>query len=59
MKSNPVVWFEIYVENMVRAKAFYEATLEVTLELMPAPTEEMSEEGNMGLLPWCKIRKAI
>ncbi len=47
MKSNPVVWFEIYVENMARAKAFYEATLEVKLELMPAPTEEMSEEGNM------------
>ena len=47
MKSNPVVWFEIYVENMARAKAFYEATLEVKLELMPAPTEEMSEEKNM------------
>ena len=29
MKSNPVVWFEIYVENMARAKAFYEATLDV------------------------------
>ena len=47
MKSNPVVWFEIYVENMARAKAFYEATLEVKLESIPAPTEKMSEEGNM------------
>jgi uncharacterized protein len=47
MKSNPVVWFEIYVENMVRAKAFYEATLEVKLEIMPAPTDEMSKETNM------------
>ncbi|MDC1136058.1 VOC family protein, partial [Alphaproteobacteria bacterium] len=24
MKYNPVVWFEIYVEDMKRAKAFYE-----------------------------------
>jgi predicted enzyme related to lactoylglutathione lyase len=47
MKSNPVVWFEIYVENMVRAKAFYEATLEVKLEIMPAPTKEMSKKANM------------
>jgi len=47
MKSNPVVWFEIYVEDMARAKAFYEATLEVELELMPAPTEDMSREASM------------
>jgi uncharacterized protein len=47
MKSNPVVWFEIYVENMARAKAFYEATLNVTLEMMPPPTDEMSKEVNM------------
>lgn len=47
MKSNPVVWFEIYVENMVRAKAFYEATLEVKLEIMPPPTEEIGKETTM------------
>ena len=47
MKSNPVVWFEIYVENMERARAFYEATLDVTLDMMPPPTEEMSQEANM------------
>lgn len=47
MKCNPVVWFEIYVDNMARAKAFYEATLEVKLEVLPAPTEEMSAEGRM------------
>jgi len=34
MKSNPVVWFEIYVENVARAKAFYESMLEIELELM-------------------------
>lgn len=28
---NPVCWFEIYVQDMTRAKAFYEAVLQVTL----------------------------
>ena len=42
--SNPVVWFEIYVQNMERAKAFYEVVLAVKLEKMPAPTEEMNME---------------
>ena len=44
MKSNSVVWFEIYVEDMERAKAFYEAVLKVKLEKMPVPTEEMDTE---------------
>jgi len=26
-KTNPVVWFEIYVDNMARAKKFYETVL--------------------------------
>jgi predicted enzyme related to lactoylglutathione lyase len=30
--GNPVGWFEIYVQDLKRAKAFYENTLEVTLE---------------------------
>lgn len=41
MSSNPVVHFEIYVEDMSRAKAFYEAVLGVRLEKMPAPTPEL------------------
>lgn len=40
MKMNPVVHFEIYVQNMERAKAFYEAVLAVKLEPMQAPSEE-------------------
>ena len=47
MKNNPVVWFEIYVEDMTRAKAFYEATLEVKLQIMPPPTEEISTQTAM------------
>ncbi len=42
-QSNPVVWFEIYVQNMERAKTFYEAVLAVKLEKMPAPTAECEE----------------
>ena len=41
MKSNPVVHFEIYVEDMTRAKIFYEAVFETRLEQMPNPTPEM------------------
>ena len=32
MSSNPVGWFEIYVEDMGRAKDFYETVFDVTLE---------------------------
>lgn len=44
MQSNPVVWFEIYVQDMQRARNFYEAVLAVKLERMPAPTAEMNME---------------
>lgn len=32
MNSNPVKWFEIYVQDMTRAKAFYEKVFNVTLQ---------------------------
>jgi predicted enzyme related to lactoylglutathione lyase len=31
-QQNPVVWFEIYVQDLQRAKRFYETVLGVTLE---------------------------
>ncbi|WP_158769703.1 VOC family protein [Paraglaciecola sp. L1A13] len=37
--SNPVGWFEIYVDEMPRAKAFYETVLGVALEALSDPTE--------------------
>lgn len=40
MKSNPVIHFEIYVEDMERAKRFYESVLGIKLERMQAPTPE-------------------
>ncbi len=44
MKSNPVVHFEIYVQDMSRAKAFYEAVFDTQLAQMSAPTAEMNME---------------
>ena len=38
---NPVGWFEIYVQDMNRAKAFYEKTFQVTLERIENPELEM------------------
>ncbi len=32
---NPVGWFEIYVQDMERAKTFYQNTFQVTLEHLP------------------------
>lgn len=38
---NPVGWFEIYVQDMERAKAFYQKTLQVTLEHLEGPGVEL------------------
>ncbi len=40
MRGNSIVWFEIYVQNMERAKTFYENVLAVKLEKMPARTSK-------------------
>ncbi len=39
--SNPVGWFEIYVNDMPRAKAFYEAVFAAKLQALPSPGLEM------------------
>jgi uncharacterized protein len=36
MKANPIGWFEIYVQDMNRAKEFYETVFEGTLEKLPS-----------------------
>jgi uncharacterized protein len=41
MVDNPVRWFEIYVQDMARAKAFYEVVLGVRLEKLNSPGVEM------------------
>lgn len=37
MPRNPVGWFEIYVDDMARARTFYETVLAVKLEQLGAP----------------------
>ncbi len=39
MNNNPVGWFEIYVQDMDRAKGFYEAVFQVKLERLDNPAE--------------------
>lgn len=41
MKYNPVNWFEIYVQDMARAKRFYEAVFQLNLERINNPELEM------------------
>ena len=39
--SNPVGWFEIYVQDMPRARAFYESVFNVQLSDLGGPDMEM------------------
>jgi uncharacterized protein len=39
--NNPVGWFEIYVQDVSRAKAFYESVFATRLERMEGPDIEM------------------
>jgi predicted enzyme related to lactoylglutathione lyase len=39
MKSNVVGWFEIYVQDIDRARRFYQATLQVELSNMMSPDQ--------------------
>lgn len=43
MSKNPVGWFEIYVDDMSRAKAFYEQVLATTLENLSDPNDDSIE----------------
>ncbi|HTQ37563.1 MAG TPA: VOC family protein [Pirellulales bacterium] len=37
MKSNPIDWFEIYVQDLARAKQFYESVFQVKLQKLDSP----------------------
>lgn len=41
MNNNPVGWFEIYVQDMNRAKTFYESVFGVELAKLDSPEPEM------------------
>ena len=51
MKSNPVGWFEIYVQDMPRAKAFYEAVFQGALEELKNPNPEEFPDMEMWAFP--------
>jgi uncharacterized protein len=41
MANNPVGWFEIYVQDMNRAKNFYESVFKTQLQKLESPSVEM------------------
>ncbi len=41
MARNPIIWFEIYVQDMDRAKKFYESVFQTKLEKISSPGMEM------------------
>lgn len=41
LKTNPVSWFEIYVQHTNRATTFYETVLQCKLEQLSSPDIEM------------------
>jgi len=47
--KNPVVWFEIYVDDLERAKIFYEKVLSTNLIELPMP-ELPDDEADMKML---------
>ena len=51
MKNNPVGWFEIYVRDLARARAFYEGVLGVKLAALESPD---SGVGAMWAFPMVK-----
>lgn len=48
MKTNPVTWFEIYVQDMERARRFYESVLEVEMEGLNIDIPMLLFPGSMG-----------
>jgi len=61
MAHNPVRWFEIYVQDMARARAFYESVFQLKLQDVNSPGMEywsfpnmiMDQPGTSGAL--CKM----
>jgi len=41
MTENPIRWFEIYVQDMARARTFYESVFLLKLEKLDSPDMEM------------------
>ena len=50
-KYNPVGWFEIYVQDIEKAKKFYSEVFQVQLEDMQDPTEDADGSMKMAAFP--------
>ncbi len=48
MNLNPVGWFEIYVDDMERARAFYESVFQCELEAMTDPSNTIIQMMGFG-----------
>ncbi len=42
MANNSVIWFEIYMQDLQRAQAFYEAVLQIKLDTLDTPVPGMA-----------------
>jgi predicted enzyme related to lactoylglutathione lyase len=51
MNNNVVGWFEIYVQDMNRARRFYEKALQLELASMATPTQEGAQLEEMWTFP--------
>jgi uncharacterized protein len=52
-QSNPVTWFEIYVQDMHKAKAFYEIVLAIQMADLEIPSDmESVNDFQMLAFPW-------
>ncbi len=50
MQTNSVGWFEIYVNDLARAQAFYQTVLATTLKPLAVPAEPAAESPDMQML---------
>jgi predicted enzyme related to lactoylglutathione lyase len=51
MHPNPIAWFELYVQDMPRAKAFYEAVFQGELTAMSNPNADDFDGMEMWAFP--------
>ena len=68
--NNPVVWFEIYVDDFSRARKFYETVLSVQLQDLPDPNNtglkmaafpmQMDRPNSSGaLVKWMALKQVV
>lgn len=56
---NPVNWFEIYFDDMARARRFYETGLGRSLTQVPSPDNEMGPSMHPRSRPVRAVRSCI